>query len=86
MLHQHQVMRQHASELVDVGRRSESSQPVTVHSDGAGVAGMLHDSQWYDHASLYIKCGKVSMMYVRTSVTVGVASSVANDVTMRMTS
>jgi len=33
--------------------------------------------------SLYITRGKVS---VRTSVTVGVASSVANDVTMRMTS
>ena len=37
-------------------------------------------------ASLYIKRGKVSVTYVRTSVTVGVASSVANDVTMRMTS
>ena len=34
-------------------------------------------------SSLYIKCGKVS---VRTYVTVGVAISVANDVTMRMTS
>jgi len=31
--------------------------------------------------SLYIKRGKVRM-YVRTSVTVGMASSVANDVTM----
>jgi len=33
--------------------------------------------------SLYIKCGKVS---VRTSVTLGVASSVANDDIMRMMS
>ena len=37
--------------------------------------------------SLYIKRGKVSVgTYVRTSVTVSVASLVANDVTMRMTS
>jgi len=35
----------------------------------------------------YIKRGKVSVRtYVRTSVTEGMASSVANDVTMRMTS
>ena len=38
-------------------------------------------------ASLYIKRGKVSVRTdVRTSVTVGVTSSVADDVTMRMTS
>jgi len=37
--------------------------------------------------SLYIKRGKVYVRrYVRTSVMVGVARSVANDVTMRMTS
>jgi len=37
--------------------------------------------------SLYIKRGKVSVRtYFRTSVTVGVASSVANVLTMRMTS
>ena len=37
--------------------------------------------------SLYIKRGKVSVRpYVRMSVTVGVASSVANDVRMRMAS
>jgi len=34
-------------------------------------------------ASLYIKLGKVS---VRSSVTLGVADSVANDIIMRMTS
>ena len=39
------------------------------------------------HLYNYIKRGKVSVRtYVRKSVTVGVASSVANDVTMRMTS
>jgi len=36
--------------------------------------------------SLYIKRGKVSVRNIRTSVTVGVASSVANDVTKRVTS
>jgi len=34
--------------------------------------------------SLYIKRGKVSVHNIRTSVKVGVASSVANDVTMRI--
>jgi len=39
--------------------------------------------QIFDSASLYIKRGKVSVRpYVRMSVTVGVASSVANDVTI----
>jgi len=33
-----------------------------------------------------VKRGKVSVTYVRTSVTVVVASSVANDVTVRVTS
>jgi len=36
--------------------------------------------------SLYIKRGKVSVRTIITSVTLGVASSVANDVIMRMTS
>jgi len=35
--------------------------------------------------SLYIKRGKAFVRNVPTSVTVGVASSVANDATMRMT-
>ena len=34
--------------------------------------------------SLYIKRGKVSVRNVLTSVTVGLASSVANDVIMRL--
>ena len=34
------------------------------------------------NVSLYIECDKVSVTYVRSSVTVGVTSSVANDVTM----
>jgi len=42
--------------------------------------------QIFDSAALYIKRGKVSERpYVRMSVTVDVASSVANDVTVRMT-
>jgi len=43
-------------------------------------------SQVYDGESLCIKRGKVSVRtYVRSSVALGVASSVANDVIMRMT-
>jgi len=37
-------------------------------------------------SSLYIKCGKESVHNVRLSITLGMASSVANNVTMRMTS
>ena len=54
------------------------STPVRVLSIVMSVSVCLHVS-----SSLHIKRGKVS---VRTSVTVGVASSAANDVTLRMTS
>ena len=45
-------------------------------------------SNYFDHLlPLYIKRGKVHVrMYVSSSVTLGVASSVANDATMRMAS
>jgi len=56
MLHQHQVTRQHVSELVDGGNGSESSvdgrlQPVSVHS--AGAASVLRNLDWYDPACLF---------------------------------
>jgi len=42
-------------------------------------------SVYFYISSLHIKRGKVSVPYVRMSETLGVASSVANDFTMRMT-
>jgi len=53
-------------------------------TDGKGCYDTVSEAhKCSDHKSLYIKYGKVS---VYTSVMVGMASSVANDVTMRMTS
>jgi len=64
---------------------TENCKPVSAFS-GLRIIAFTARGYWI-HTSLYIKRGKVSVRtYVRTSVTVGVASSVANDVTMRMTS
>ena len=56
--------------------------------DNSPCERVLHLSSSYSSvASLYIKRGKVSVRtYVRSSVTLGVDSSVANDVAVRMTS